>query len=361
MVQVALDPHTEGALKVIEFYDTLVEHAATLEACVRASGSLSRCVAGLRDHDSTWSIRFNEMGFPAEGDPSPSMTQVVRVETSVVGEVWLERPGEPGDLDELILERFARAAGALWRRNTPVRSVASRVQSLLLTDLTPEDREKMLWRLGFDLSRPLNLMAVQPDDVLTLATELTRVRDAVAQAGPDPQPAVCAAIGSVGAIIAQPVSQSEDTSLRALPEDCRARIGLRRDCQVADLPDAWQKANAALRFGRVLGFGPVVDHHELGALELLEGITSGAVARNDDVRRLDELAASRNGDQALRTLEAFLIHDSVRKAAASMFVHQSTLQYRLAQLELALGFSLTSQKGRLRAAVAVTTWRLTRT
>ncbi|MGI5459217.1 PucR family transcriptional regulator [Streptomyces sp. CA-249302] len=360
MVQVsALDPHTEGALKVIEYYDTLVEHAATLEACTRASGTLSRCVVGLRDLESSWSVRFNASGLAVEGESVPSMKQAVRVETSVVGEVWLERPGPPEELDELILERFARAAGALWRRSPrAARSIGSLLQSLFSGEVAPEVRERALQRLGFNPSRPIDLAAVVADDVVTLSEQLTMVRDAVASSGQAGEPTACAVIGNVGAVITQSAVRKDESAPCSLPVDCRARIGLLLGCPTADLSEGWRKANTAARFGRMLGFGPMVDHRNLGALGLLAGLAPDLAAADGDVRRLGELAESRRGHQALQTLETFLVHDSVRQAAAAMFVHQSTLRYRIDQIEKALGFGLEDQQGRVRASVAVVVWRL---
>ena len=50
LLQVAKsDELAESGLKVIAYFDALVEHRATLEACVRAAAALSQCVAGLRD------------------------------------------------------------------------------------------------------------------------------------------------------------------------------------------------------------------------------------------------------------------------------------------------------------------------
>lgn len=357
MVQVAaLDPHAEGALRVIEYYDALVEHAATLEACVRASASLSGCIAGLRDDESAWAARYNEAGVAVEGESAPSMVQAVRVETREVGSVWLERAGDSEELDELVLERFARAAGALWKRSPRAsRSIGSLVQSVLSSDISPDALERELRRLRFDPSRPIDVAAVVTDDVAGLAEQVTLVRDVIAPSPPDGAHVVWAAVGNVGVILGQSFSVTAGSDL---PPTCRSRIGLSLASPAQLIAESWRRANAAARFGRILGFGPIVNHEDLGALVLLGEVAPRSVAANEDCRRLRELAEGPRGQEALESLDAFLVHDSVRQAASAMFVHHSTLHYRISQIEKTLGFGLEDQQGRVRASLALTLWRI---
>ena len=97
----------ESGLKVIAYFDALVEHRATLEACVRAAAALSQCVAGMRERSSSLCVRFNRRGVRVEGPPAPTTSRPVRIGERDVGEVWLERDDGPGILDELIVERLA--------------------------------------------------------------------------------------------------------------------------------------------------------------------------------------------------------------------------------------------------------------
>ena len=99
------DAVAESGLKVIAYFDALVEHRATLEACVRAAAALSECVAGLRDDSSPLCVRFNRRGVLVDGPPSPSTSRPVRIGDQDVGEVWLEREEGPMLLDELIKSR----------------------------------------------------------------------------------------------------------------------------------------------------------------------------------------------------------------------------------------------------------------
>jgi len=283
----------------------------------------------------------------------------VRVETSVVGEVWLERLGAPEELDELVLERFARAAGALWRRAPrAARSIGAILESVLSSDVAPESVQRSLRRLGFDLERPIDVAAVLADDVANLTEQLTSVRDGVAAWASVSAPAVCAAVGNVGAVIAQSAPCESKTERYSLPSTCRARVGFSLDCSPSALSGGWREANVAAQFSRILGFGSAVDYRDLGSLELLAGIVPERAAANKDVEKLRELADTPRGHEALQALEALLVHGSVRQAAAAMYLHHSTLHYRMAQIEMSLGFGLQDQQGRVRAAVAVALWRL---
>jgi hypothetical protein len=126
------DAVAESGLKVIAYFDALVEHRATLEACVRAAAALSECVADLRDDSSPLCVRFNRRGVLVEGPPSPSTSRPVRIGDQDVGEVWLEREGGPTLLDELIVERLALVAGVVWRASPrPSRSTAGLIDVVL--------------------------------------------------------------------------------------------------------------------------------------------------------------------------------------------------------------------------------------
>ena len=56
----------------------------------------------------------------------------------------------------------------------------------------------------------------------------------------------------------------------------------------------------------------------------------------------------------LAILRAFAVTDSVRKAAALVFRHHSTVAYRLEQAEAVLGFPFGNAVGRFRLQIALT-------
>lgn len=356
----ALDAQAEGALKVIAYYDALVEHGASLEACVRASASLGQCTAGLHDQQAPWPVRYDRTGSLVGGEPAPSIRAVVRVGSKAVGEVWLERPGPQEVLDELVVERFALAAAALWKTPRPARSVASVLETIFSGSATAKSRDRALEHWGFCTDRPLAVGAVATNDVGVLAEASSLVAEAMAgDKRSMGKGFVWAALGNVAAIVVQPSDGSERSELPSLvAAQAEARIGLARNCEASRLPEGWQQAQVALHFAGVLGFGTVVDHSELGCLALLGDMAPDVVAAHPEVQVMAQLAKGHHGSEMVKTLEAVLAHDSVRQAAAAMYMHPSSLHYRIDQMEALLGFSVKSPRGKLRAALAIALWRL---
>ena len=118
-----LDSHAEGAIRVVMFYDTLMQRRVDLPALARASAGLAECVAGIRLHGTGQAIRVSPDGRQASPPPAPVCATVpVTLDEEEIGTVWLERPGPPGRLDELLLDRLAIAAAAVVERYGPART-----------------------------------------------------------------------------------------------------------------------------------------------------------------------------------------------------------------------------------------------
>jgi DNA-binding PucR family transcriptional regulator len=60
----------------------------------------------------------------------------------------------------------------------------------------------------------------------------------------------------------------------------------------------------------------------------------------------------------VRTLDAWCDSGSLRRAAELLHLHHSSVARRIDQLARTLGIDLTQPTGRLRASLALTTWRL---
>ena len=355
-----LDAQTEGALKVIAYYDALVEHGATLEACVRASASLGLCIAGLHDQQSSWSIRYDRTGSAVRGQPEPSIRSVVRVGAKVVGEVWLERSGPLEALDELVVERFALAAAALWKTPRPGRSVGTVLESIFSGSTDPNSRDRALEHWGFCIDRPLDVAAVATDDVGMLVESSALVAEAMAgETRPKGRGVVWAALGNIATVVVQAMGGAKFAQLPTLKAmGPRTRVGLAHVSEISKLPDGWRQAQAALRFADVLGFGAVVDYRELGCLTLLGELSPQIVHDNAEIRTLSQAAKDARGHELIETLEMVLTHDSIRQAAAAMYMHPTSLHYRVEQIEKLLGFSLKEPHGKFRGALAIALWRL---
>jgi hypothetical protein len=119
-----LDSQAEGALRVVMFYDTLIQRRVDLPALARASAGLAECVTGIQLHGTGQTIRMSPDGRPAPAPPPPSTstTTPITLDQEEIGTVWLERPGQPGRLDDLLLDRLAIAAAAVLERYGPART-----------------------------------------------------------------------------------------------------------------------------------------------------------------------------------------------------------------------------------------------
>ncbi len=356
------DELAESGLKVIAYFDALVEHRATLEACVRAAAALSQCVAGLRDNYSAVSVRFNRRGVTSEGPLAPTTSRTVRIGERDVGEVWLERDEGPELLDELIVERLALAAGVLWRASPrPGRSTAGLIELLVSTGAEPEERIDAMGLLGISREQPLEIAAVvSRTEPSALAAGLAALHRSIREGHDAVRPPIVrsAVLGNIGAIVAQP-------DLAALRADAGGSgvalsnvqsgllIGTARQRPPEQAADSWQQAQTAIRFCGLFGLGNLVDYDDLGSLALLAQLPQSAIDSNPDVRAIAELASTSGGRAIVDTLQQRLASGSIRETAAALYLHHSSVQYRLQKAEAALGLQIEDPQSRLRAELAL--------
>jgi PucR C-terminal helix-turn-helix domain len=352
-----VDTHTESALRVIAYFDALVEHRATLEACVRAAAGLSQCAAGLRDEASTRSIRFNQRGVALDGMPVPTTSRPVRIADRDVGEVWLERDDNALPLDELVVERMALAVGVLWRTSTrPSRSIGSLIENVLAAGSSDEERAGALRLLGLVPDRPTDVFAVASRDTDGLTDAIARVRELIRERDGAEGVFRSAVLGNVGAVLRQRAGDGGDNV--PLPRLLGLRVGISHANDDSEIPEVWPHAQIAARFCGLLGFGNQVAYDELGSLAALAHVPPPNMDSNPDVRALIELESTTRGKATIRTLEKWLASRSRREAAAALHLHHSSVGYQLSQAEKALGLDLEEPRGRLRAELAVMLWRM---
>jgi hypothetical protein len=86
---------------------------------------------------------------------------------------------------------------------------------------------------------------------------------------------------------------------------------------------------------------------------VLASLRHADIAEVADVVALDRIAEEPGGQDTIDVLVAFCATDSVRKAAAVVFRHHSTVAARLAAAEARLGFSLNGTEGRRRLDLAL--------
>ncbi|MFV0131960.1 helix-turn-helix domain-containing protein [Streptomyces sp. HMX87] len=331
-----LDPYSEGAIRVVTFYDTLMRRRVDLPALARASAGLAECVAGISLHGAGRAIRARPDGREASDPPLPASTTVpMTLDEEEIGLAWLERPGAPGPLDEVLLDRLAIAAAAVVERYGPARTTMADpalVELVISPGSDEAARARALRLLGFAVRQPVRVVAVRSELPLGRITNLVSPTF----------PAKAALLADVGVILAASVDQAR------FPAGARAGVG------AADSPArSWQQARTALRF--TTARRPVIHHHSLGVLALLAQVPQETARDNEDVAAIARLAG--NPDD-LDTLDAYCATGSLRRAADLLHLHHSSVARRLEQIAEALGIELTEPTGLVRASIALATWRL---
>ncbi|MFJ9415870.1 helix-turn-helix domain-containing protein [Streptomyces sp. NPDC101227] len=344
-----LDSHVEGAIRVVMFYDTLMRRRVDLPGLARASAVLAECVAGIGLHGTGRTIRMAPDGreapapklstSPEQGGPPPpspaSTTVPVTLDDEEIGTVWLERPGPPGALDELLLERLSIAAAAVVERYGPARTTMADpalVELVISSDSDEAARARALRLLGFAADLPVRVVAVRS------RLPLDRIGALVCPA----RPVKAAPLADVGVILATTVDPTR------FPAGVRAGIG------AAETPDrSWWEARTALRF--TTPRRPFVHHDELGALALLAQVPQDAARNNADVTAIARITGN---PEDLETLDAYCTTGSLRRAAALLHLHHSSVSRRLEHIGKTLDIDLTEPTGLIRARLALTAWRL---
>jgi PucR C-terminal helix-turn-helix domain len=338
-----LDSQAEGALRVVMFYDTLMRRRVDLAALARASAGLAECMAGIRLHGTGQVIRMAPDGRQASTPPPPasippppaSTTAPVTLDEEEIGTVWLERPGPPGGLDDLLLERLAIAAAAVVERYGPARTTMADpalVELVISSGSDEAARARALRLLGFAADLPVRVAAVRSQRPLDQVGGLV-CPGRLVKAAP---------LAGVGVILATTVNPAR------FPAGVRAGLG------AADSPGrSWRQARTALRF--TTPRQPVVHYDDLGALALLAEVPQDAARDNADVAAVARMAGN---PEDLETLDAYCATGSLRRAADRLHLHHTSVARRLEQLGKTLGIKLTEPTGLTRARLALTAWRL---
>ncbi|GAA2535407.1 helix-turn-helix domain-containing protein [Winogradskya humida] len=309
----ALDEDAGAALRVIAYFDGLIEAGAGLQSIVRGAAVLADCPARLDDEARRVHIRVLPDGVSSPAPQAFDAAWPHLAAGSVT--VRLERTGPPGPVDAMVLERAVSAARTVLDRTrgrAPAADSTALVE-LLIDASGPADARLLAARhLGLPAETTAYVL-VRPEGVF--------------------------------------INGDEPTSGRA---------GIGPTVPVLDLPASHVAARTALRFtaaGTEEDPGPqVVSYAELGALAALATVPDpGAVP---DVQALDHAAAA--APWLLQTLHAVTTTTSLRAAATTLRVHHSTLQDRVVQAEHLLSWSVREPHGRLRVQLALALRRLHR-
>jgi hypothetical protein len=341
----ALDADAASAVRVIGFFDALVEYGAALDVVLRQTAALAECPVGVRTADGHLSERTEPSGTLCHGSP-PRGARTSRLPSG--DEVWLERDGTPHPLDDLLIERFALAAGvALGQRHRNLADLddAALLRLAISASVPEAERLRALDRLGVPATATVPVAAVAGP---------AAARDGLYQ---EAGGRCRALVGGIEALLlTAPLPD-------AVTVPVGGRIGVTAPHAAADLPAAWREASTALRFtlpSRHPGpphspFEPAVVRFEsLGTFAAVaDALSAEQISRVPDVAALDQLAGQPGGEEMIRTLEAVAATESLRRAATMLHLHHNSVAYRVTRAEQVLGYSVGDPYARSKLMLAL--------
>ena len=317
----ALDAEATETLKVIAYFDALVDGHASIEVLLRGAAVLSGCAAGVAADGIQLRVDDSGARSPAARGDWPSRA------FGDGGLAWIERTGSPHANDEMILERLAIALGIAVERTSPTAASRRALQTILDPATAADARLDAARRLHLAVDAQYRVIATPASSTgaapsIVVRTEAGSVRVTVRTAD-DPGHLERAGIGLAG-----------------LPEA---------------LPQSWASSLVALRLTSPRE--PVVNADDLGAVLALADVASQREV--PDVVALTSVIHSHPGAENL--LDAVATSESLRAAGVEVGLHHSTVQARTAQFSDELGFDLRSPQGRVRLSLAFALYRLATT
>jgi len=323
----ALDPEAGDTLRVIEYFDRLVDGRVGAEGMLRGAAVLSGAAIGHQPAPGAPGRVFD--GDASAARPGlPGEWPAVRFGDDAV--VWIERGEAPHANDAMVLERLAIALSILSQRLDTTAPTRRAVEVLVSADATDDEREQATAHLAFPAHTPVRAVAVpssahldRPLPHAVVATRFGVVR-AVLQAGGGAAPATPAGVG---------IAAASATQLR----------------------DSWRSALVALRLTD--DAHPVVQADDLGVLLGIAETEDQRPVVHPDIAAIDALITAGWTEPVLRGIAAGA---SLRALALDAGIHHSSMDARLQKLPTVLGYDPMTGAGRTRLDVALMLHRLAR-
>ncbi|UFS59578.1 helix-turn-helix domain-containing protein [Subtercola endophyticus] len=340
----ALDPEASESLKVIAYFDALVDGHANTEVLLRGAAVLSGCAAGFAAAGTQRRVDATGIRSPVDATASPPLWP--RHPLGDGGYAWLERVGPAHANDEMILERLVIALSITFERSAPVVAARRAVETVVDFAAPRADRLTAATQLKLDMTADYCVSAMPalssaPGGHQTVM--VTRVGAVRAVIRP-------ARHGTTNASVADPVAEPVDGPVAepvAVP--FVERVGVGFAVPPGELDRSWSSALLALRMTSERE--PVVQADDLGAVLMLAEAADERDGDHPDVLALKRLIGSPGAARDL--VEAMVATGSARAAARELGMHHSTVQARVADYSQALGFDVRTMSGQTRLELAL--------
>lgn len=343
----------ENALRVIAFFDRLVETRGGLDELVRSSARLIGAPAGFSSEAGAAARAFDDRGRRIDVDPPiDAITLAVTAGSRRFGSVWIVNSSDNVSLGELVIERMALSAATILGRSPNSSRVdeTDDVIVMLSRDTPPDVRKDAIRALGFRVDWDVRALVIVP--TLSAAEAESAVRE---------------------------WSTSQHLHVSPVRRDDRFFVAVFRDVGPGTpfLPPSWSaptaigcragitEAHSSLATARqaihltspVLG-PTVIDYEKLGALSHLADIHPAAAGTTHLVTQLIFLAQSESGRAELTALDAFCRHRSLRSASIELNLHHSSLAHRLKNAERKLNVDLSGSDALFQLALSLQLYRI---
>lgn len=352
--ELGADP--DAVLRLIRYFDGFDESDTNADTVIRAAALLAECPAAASWPSGTV-IRYDAAGRPLPAVmPPPEAT----------GEpaVWLERTGAAHALDAVLVDRLRHCLRVVAVRGSAAAPTGLDDPALLEVVLSEkqrrEDRVRAMRLLGIDPAQPTRVLAVSGPGAAE-AVRIIGARGRVVRS---------AVIGATTAVLIQDRETGRELSdvlnsavVQEFPASRRGAggpwVGMGERLPAYAAATSWEQARRALRFASSTWHGRrVVAYERLGSLALLGELPVQRLLGTSDVLRVNAFAATEAGALAVDTLEAFCVFGSLRRTAAELHLHHSTVAARIAQVEAVMGWDVDEALDRFMATLALMVRRI---
>jgi PucR C-terminal helix-turn-helix domain/GGDEF-like domain len=390
------DSQAPDWLELIELFDEALTTDEDVPAIARLAARTTQRTVAVQDRWHAIDLEINPAGVAKPGDVGlfAALTKAIatgevrgrravarRVENRFVLIAAVEA-ADPGPIgfacllspasewrprDYLAVERLAVAVG--------IRAVRARSERTGSAHAPPATIERLL--LGglneYELAEAARLARIPVDGhYLAAAFE----HDPASALGAEPLAAVVeqAANGSsavartaiIGRTVALIASETLEAALPAIASKVQTstsvalRIGLGEAVHLDGIASSWQQAREALTLSQLARHESCITRFsDLGILHLLAQIPEETILGSSFFSRFVSCTTSSRGNPSdLDVLEAYLEQGSLRRAAATLFLHHTTVEYRLRRIEERLDLDLSQPSARFQAHVALKLLRI---
>jgi hypothetical protein len=343
----------ENALRVIAFFDRLVEARGDLDELVRSCARLIGAPAGLTGESLERSIAYTQFGRPSPTEPPEgALKKQIASATQSHGLAWIDGSSQHVALGELVVERMASSAAIIVGRRTTPASPSSlpALERLLSPESSADERVSAARALGFRSDMAIRALAIQTHRQLPeSAQELESWASAlgVKVTAPRIEGGLVVALVGDAAVL-------DESGLGRLS----GLSALGHRAAVTDARDSIATARQAIRLTSSFLGPSAVDYESLGPLSHIASITPAQAAQTSIVRKLLFLRQSEVGTAELLALDTFCRYGSLRAASSRLNLHHSSLAHRLKNASRKLDVDLTRPESVAHVWLALQLYRI---